>query len=485
VGTVAAGVAKAKADHILVSGHDGGTGASPLTGVKNAGLPWELGIAEAHQTLVMNDLRSRVILQTDGQLKTGRDVAIAAILGAEECGFATAPLITLGCVMMRKCHSNTCPFGIATQDPRLRGRFAGKPEYVENFFYFVAEEFRSIMASLGVRTWNELVGRVDLLEQDTSVLTPKSRGVDLAALLVPPLKPSADTPVINTIKQNHGLEAVLDRKLIAKSQLTIAGGAPVAIDETIINTDRSTGTMLSHEISLLKANDGLADGSINVNFTGTAGQSFGAWLARGVTFKLTGDANDYVGKGLCGGRIVIVPPANSGFKPSENVIIGSVAFYGATAGEGFIRGVAAERFCVRNSGASVVVEGTGDHGCEYMTGGRAVILGPTGRNFAAGMSGGVAYVYDPDGKLPGNCNRGMVLLETPSAEDFGELKEMIANHQRHTGSDVASALLADWEKAKAGFVKVMPEEYKKVLAARKAAGSASGSAASNKEAVHG
>ncbi len=486
VGTVAAGVAKGHADHILVSGHDGGTGASPLTGVKNAGLPWELGIAEAHQTLVMNDLRSRVVLQTDGQLKTGRDVAIAAILGAEECGFATAPLITMGCVMMRKCHNNTCPVGIATQDPRLRSRFSGKPEYVQNFFTFVAEDLRQIMASVGVRSWNELIGRVDLLEQDRSVLTEKSAGVDLAAILAPPLKPRSDTEVYNTIKQDHGLEAVLDRALIKKCRGAIDGKGPVSLKEKIINTDRAVGTMLSHEISLGHANEGLADGSISVNFTGTAGQSFGAWLARGVEFKLSGDANDYVGKGLCGGRVIITPPALARFQPSENVIIGSVSFYGATAGEGFIRGMAAERFCVRNSGAHVVIEGVGDHGCEYMTGGVAVILGPTGRNFAAGMSGGIAWVYDPRGKLPSNCNSGMVSLESIGPEDEKELKDMIEKHRAYTGSSIAASILGDWDATKRSFVKVIPEDYRKVLNARKAAAAAAKAAAQGaKEAVHG
>lgn len=473
VGTIAAGVAKGHADHILVSGHDGGTGASPLTGVKNAGLPWELGIAETHQTLVMNDLRSRVILQTDGQLKTGRDVVIAAILGAEECGFSTAPLITMGCVMMRKCHNNTCPVGIATQDKTLRGRFAGKPEYVENFFYFVAGEMRSIMASLGIRTWNELIGRVDLLEQDDSVKTWKSRGVDLSALLVPARRKTPDAPVYKTIEQDHGLETILDRRLIEKCRPAIEEGRPVTIDETIINTDRAVGTMLSHTIALKNANAGLPEGSVKVNFTGTAGQSFGAWLSSGVTFNLTGDANDYVGKGLCGGRLVISPPGASSFKPSENIIIGNVAFYGATAGEGYIRGIAAERFCVRNSGARVVVEGVGDHGCEYMTGGRAVILGPTGRNFAAGMSGGIAWVWDPDGKLAAQCNTGMVSLEEPEAGEFAEIQEMIRNHQAYTGSDVAAAILGDWENSRKSFVRVIPEDYKRVLSAQ------------NKEAVNG
>ena len=480
VGTIAAGVAKGHADHILISGHDGGTGASPLTGVKNAGLPWELGIAETHQTLVMNDLRSRVVLQTDGQIKTGRDVVIAAILGAEECGFATAPLITMGCVMMRKCQKNTCPAGIATQDPRLRARFTGKPEYVENFFHFVAEEMREVMAGLGVRSWKELIGRVDLLEQDPSVQIWKSKSVDLSKLLTPALKPHPGTDVYQTIKQNHGIDSVLDRRLIKKCAPAIESEKPVELDIPIINTDRATGTMLSHTISLRKANEGLADNTIRVNFTGAAGQSFGAWLAHGITFNLKGDANDYVGKGLCGGRLVITPPATSAFKPSENIIIGNVAFYGATAGEGYIRGVAAERFCVRNSGAYVVVEGVGDHGCEYMTGGRAVILGPTGRNFAAGMSGGIAYVYDPDGKFPANCNMGMVFLETPSEEDIEEIAEMIRKHQSYTASDVASAILGNWDTAKKSFVKVIPADYKRVLEAGKAA-----RAGIAKEAVNG
>ncbi len=465
VGTIAAGVAKGHADHILVSGHDGGTGASPLTGVKNAGLPWELGIAETHQTLVMNDLRSRVILQTDGQLKTARDVAIAAILGAEECGFSTAPLITLGCVMMRKCHNNTCPVGIATQDERLRGRFAGKPEYVVAFFTYLAEDLRAIMASLGVRTWNELVGRVDLLEEDFSVRTEKSRGVDLSALLAPPLRSRQDAPLYNTIKQDHGLESVMDVSLVNKCRAAIDSGAVIELSERIENTNRSVGTMLSHEIARVHGNRGLADGAIKVRFAGTAGQSFGAWLSRGVEFFLDGDANDYVGKGLSGGKIVISPPGASPFKGSENVIVGNVAFYGATSGEGYIRGMAAERFCVRNSGARVVVEGTGDHGCEYMTGGRVVILGPTGRNFAAGMSGGIAWVYDADGRLSNNCNRGMVSLEAVSDDEADELRAMIERHRDYTGSDVASYVLANWKKERDHFVRVIPEDYRKVLAA--------------------
>ncbi len=463
VGTIAAGVAKGHADHILISGHDGGTGASPLTGVKNAGLPWELGIAETHQTLVMNDLRSRVILQTDGQLKTGRDAVIAAILGAEECGFSTAPLITMGCVMMRKCHNNTCPVGIATQDERLRGRFAGKPEYVVNFFMYVAEEMREIMASLGVRSWNELVGRVDLLEQDESVKTWKSRGVDLSPILIEPLKPHDNVAIINTRAQDHGLDAVLDRRLIARCMPAIEGKEIVSFEEKIINTDRSTGTMLSHTIAQKHGNDGLPEGSINIAFTGTAGQSFGAWLADGVQFALTGDANDYVGKGLCGGRIIIRPDTASVFHSEENMIIGNVAFYGATKGEGYIRGMAAERFCVRNSGARVVVEGVGDHGCEYMTGGRAVILGTTGRNFAAGMSGGIAYVYDAVGQFESRCNTALVSLEEPSAQDYEELLDMISAHKRYTASELAKRIIGSWDTERRKFVKVIPEDYKKVL----------------------
>ena len=465
VGTIASGVAKGHADHILVSGHDGGTGASPLTGVRNAGLPWELGIAETHQTLVLNDLRTRVVLQTDGQLKTGRDVAIAAILGAEECGFSTAPLITLGCVMMRKCHKNTCPVGIATQDKRLRGRFTGSPDYVVNFFMYVAEELRGIMASLGVRSWNELIGRVDLLEQDTSVLTSKSRGINLSAVLTPARKGNEASAVYHTMAQDHGLETILDRTLIKECTPAIETGKPVSLELPITNTDRAVGTMLSHTVSRKTGNEGLPEGSVGVHFAGSAGQSFGAWLARGITFTLSGDANDYVGKGLCGGRLVIMPPKESTFSAHENMIIGNVAFYGATAGEAYIRGLAAERFCVRNSGARVVVEGVGDHGCEYMTGGRAVILGPTGRNFAAGMSGGIAWVYDPDGRLAANCNREMVSLEPVPSAESEELRDMIVNHQHYTGSETAGRILGNWEKEQERFVRVIPEDYKIVLGA--------------------
>jgi len=476
VGTIAAGVAKGHADHILISGHDGGTGASPLTGVRNAGLPWELGIAETHQTLVLNNLRSRVTLQTDGQLKTARDAVIAAMLGAEELGFATAPLITLGCVMMRKCHKNTCPVGIATQDPRLRGMFTGKPEYIENFFRYVAGDMREIMASLGVRSWDELVGRADLLEEDRSVRTWKSAGIDLSALLAPAAGEDPAAPVRKTVEQNHGIDSVLDRELIRKCSAALEGIAagPIVLEEKIRNTDRAAGTMLSHSIALKTGNAGLPSGSISVRFSGSAGQSFGAWLASGVEFSLTGDANDFVGKGLCGGKLVIAPPEASPFDPAENVIVGNVAFYGATSGEGYIRGIAAERFCVRNSGARVVVEGVGDHGCEYMTGGRAVILGKTGRNFAAGMSGGIAWVYDPDGSFPERCNTGMVSLEEPADEDWDEIRELVSNHRNATGSAAAAAILGSWEESKKSFVRVIPHDYKKVLGMK-----------ANKEAVNG
>ena len=469
VGTIAAGVAKGHADHILISGHEGGTGASPLTGVKNAGLPWELGLAETHQTLVMNDLRSRVTLQTDGQLKTGRDMIIAALLGAEEMGFATGPLITLGCIMMRKCHKNTCPVGIATQDPRLRERFKGKPEYVERYLTFIAEEGRKIMASLGVRTLNELVGRVDLLETDGAVLHWKSRNVDLSKLLAPAKKPYPEAGLYKTKDQDHGLGSVLDNTLIRQALPALDKGQRVEFSSKITNIDRSVGTMLSHEITKRTGAVGLPDEAITVRFHGHAGQSFGAWLAKGVSFHLEGDANDYVGKGLSGGRIVIAPPVDAGYKPSENILLGNVAFYGATGGEAFLRGIAAERFAVRNSGATVVVEGVGDHGCEYMTRGVAVILGPTGRNFAAGMSGGVAYVWDPKKQLAGNLNRQMVELEVPASDELDQVKGLVQRHYQLTGSDVAETLLAAWEKHSSEFVLVMPVDYKKVLKAQKAA----------------
>ena len=395
VGTVAAGVVKARADHLVISGDSGGTGASPLTSIKHAGLPWELGIAEVHQTLVMNNLRSRVIVQTDGQLKTGRDVAIAALLGAEEFGFSTAPLITLGCVMMRKCHLNTCPVGVATQDPELRKKFSGKPEYIINYLFMVAHELREIMARLGFRTVNEMIGRVDALEAAPRPDHWKARSVNVDALLMPALEPEDCLGVYCRHEQDHGLEDALDHTLIRLAGPAIEEGRPVRHDMAISNANRVVGGMLSNHIIRRVGPAMLPDDSIHFRFRGSAGQSFGAWLARGVTLEVEGDANDYVGKGLSGGRIILYPPGASRFKAEENILIGNVAFYGAISGEGFFRGIAAERFCVRNSGATAVVEGIGDHGCEYMTGGRVVVLGETGINFGAGMSGGIAYVWDP------------------------------------------------------------------------------------------
>ncbi|MGE3315439.1 MAG: glutamate synthase large subunit [Planctomycetaceae bacterium] len=465
VGTIAAGVAKGHADNILIAGDVGGTGASPLTSIKHAGLPWELGIAETHQTLVMNDLRSRVRLQTDGQIKTGRDVAIACLLGAEEFGFSTAPLITMGCIMMRKCHLNTCPVGIATQDPVLRKKFEGKPEHLVNYFFLVAEECREIMAQLGFRTINEMVGRCDLLEFDRPMDHWKAKGLDLSPILTPARKPHPDVQVYCTISQNHGLEEVLDNKLIQEAWGAIYDRHPVKFPMIVENIDRAFGTMLSHHVSKQWGPDGLPDETIHIQAKGSAGQSLGAWLAHGVTIELEGDANDYVGKGLSGGRIIVYPPRNSGFKAEENIIIGNVALYGAVHGEAYFRGRAAERFCVRNSGAHAVIEGVGDHGCEYMTGGVAVILGPTGRNFAAGMSGGIAYVYDPDEQLLGNCNLEMVELEDMSSEaDVAQLKGMIENHKRFTGSEIAERILANWNSAVRQFTKVMPIDYKRALA---------------------
>ena len=466
VGTIAAGVAKGKADKILISGTDGGTGASPLTSIKFAGLPWELGIAETHQTLVMNDLRSRVRLETDGQLKTGRDLVIAALLGAEEYGFATAPLITMGCIMMRKCHLNTCPVGIATQDPELRKKFSGKPEHVVNYLFLVAEEAREIMASLGFRSINEMVGHVEVLEINEAVRHWKAKGLDLAPILTPAEGPHPDTVTTCTISQNHGLEEVLDNELIKKSIAAIHERIPTRFSMEIENIDRAFGTMLSHEVSKANGENGLPDDTIHIDVVGSAGQSLGAWLAPGVTIDLAGDANDYVGKGLSGGRIIIAPPEGSTFVPEENMIIGNVALYGATAGEAYFRGMAAERFCVRNSGAQTVVEGVGDHALEYMTGGRVVILGPTGRNLAAGMSGGVAFIYAPDRDvLRLNCNLELVELESvESAEDSAELKELIQRHADYTGSTVAKGILETWEQSLSQFVKVMPRDYKRALA---------------------
>jgi glutamate synthase (NADPH/NADH) large chain len=464
VGTIAAGVAKAHADHILISGQDGGTGASPLTSIKHAGLPWELGISETHQTLVMNDLRSRVVLQTDGQIKTGRDVVIAALLGAEEVGLSTAPLIALGCIMMRKCHLNTCPVGIATQDPELRKKFKGKPEHVINYLFMLAEDTREIMASLGFRKFNEMIGRVDVLDTIDAIVHWKAQGIDLSPILTPAKKKYAVTEVYCTRHQDHGLDKALDNRLIELAQPAITEGKPVRGKLKITNTNRTVGTMLSHEIAKVWGEDLLPDETVHFKFTGTAGQSFGAWLAKGVTLELEGDANDYVGKGLSGGKLIVYPPKNATFVAAENMIVGNVVLYGAIKGKAFFRGRAAERFCVRNSGAWAVIEGVGDHGCEYMTGGRVVILGGTGRNFGAGMSGGVAYVLDSRGDFHTKCNKEMIELERLEyEEEIAVVRGMIEEHLAYTGSDVAGEVLRDWKNALKMLVKVMPIDYERVL----------------------
>ncbi|XP_012440012.1 glutamate synthase [NADH], amyloplastic isoform X3 [Gossypium raimondii] len=470
VGVIASGVVKGHADHVLISGHDGGTGASRWTGIKNAGLPWELGLAETHQTLVANDLRGRTVLQTDGQLKTGRDVAIAALLGAEEFGFSTAPLITLGCIMMRKCHKNTCPVGIATQDPVLREKFAGEPEHVINFFFMLAEEVREIMSQLGFRTVTEMVGRSDMLEVDKEVLSnnEKLQNIDLSLLLRPAadIRPEAAQYCIQ--KQDHGLDMALDQKLIKLSTAALEKGLPVYIETPICNVNRAVGTMLSHEVTKRYHLAGLPAGTIHIKLSGSAGQSLGAFLCPGIMLELEGDSNDYVGKGLSGGKIVVYPPKGSRFDPKENIVIGNVALYGATSGEAYFNGMAAERFCVRNSGAKAVVEGVGDHGCEYMTGGTVVVLGKTGRNFAAGMSGGIAYVLDVDGKFQSRCNPELVDLDKiEEEEDIVTLKMMIQQHQRHTNSQLAREVLAAFESLLPKFIKVFPRDYKRVLAKMK------------------
>ncbi|MGI6301546.1 MAG: glutamate synthase large subunit [Verrucomicrobiota bacterium] len=464
VGTIAAGVAKGHADHILISGHDGGTGASPLTGIKHAGLPWELGLAETHQTLVLNDLRSRVRLETDGQLKTGRDVVIAAMLGAEEFGFATAPLITLGCLMMRKCHLNTCPVGIATQRGDLRAKFRGSPDHVVNYLMMVAEETREHMAALGFRTMDEMIGRVELLETNTAIEHWKGRGLDFSTILTPARKPHPDVEVRCTIPQDHGIEKVLDNRLILRCADALEAKKPVHFSMPIQNTDRTVGGLLSHEITKRWGLHGLPDDTIHIAFRGSAGQSFGAWLAPGVTFELEGDANDYVGKGLSGGKLIVYPPKNATFRPCESILIGNVILYGAIKGEAYFRGIAGERFCVRNSGVSAVVEGVGDHGCEYMTGGFVAVLGRTGTNFAAGMSGGVAYVWDVDGLFAERCNPGMVELEPVDQEgDANRLRTMVEQHLAFTGSNVARDLLKRWPDVLPQFVRVMPSDYKRIL----------------------
>ena len=470
VGTVAAGVTKARADHLVIAGDSGGTGASPLTSIKHAGVPWELGIAETHQTLVMNNLRSRVVLQTDGQIKTGRDVAVAFLLGAEEVGFATAPLIALGCIMMRKCHLNTCPVGIATQDRELRKKFAGTPEHVVNYFFMVAKELRILMAEMGFRTVNEMIGRVDALDTVDAVEHWKSRGIDLAEVLEVAEEPDHFLGSYAIHDQDHELEKALDNELIRLAEPALAHGERVYHELGIVNTDRVVGCMLSNRIVRAVGGGMLSEDTIHFKFNGSAGQSFGCWLAKGVTLEVEGDANDYVGKGLSGGKLIVYPPKSSPFVPEENILIGNVVLYGAISGECYFRGVAAERFCVRNSGASAVIEGVGDHGCEYMTGGRVVILGPTGRNFAAGMSGGIAYVWDPNNAFEPRCNMEMVELESlTQSSETAEVRRMIENHQKYTGSAVAAQVLANWPTAMNQFVKVMPTDYKRVLEEQKVA----------------
>ncbi|ESZ92058.1 glutamate synthase [Sclerotinia borealis F-4128] len=464
VGIVASGVAKAKADHILISGHDGGTGASRWTGIKYAGLPWELGLAETHQTLVLNDLRGRVVVQTDGQLRTGRDVAIACLLGAEEWGFATTPLIAMGCIMMRKCHLNTCPVGIATQDPLLRKKFTGTPEHVINFFYYIANELRAIMAKLGFRTINEMVGHAECLRVRDDLRTKKTSNIDLSLILTPAHKLRPGVATFNVRKQDHRLYVRLDNKLISEAELTLDKGLPSRIECDIVNTDRAMGTSLSYQISKRYGEDGLPMDTVHVNIKGSAGQSFGAFLAPGVTLELEGDANDYVGKGLSGGRLIVYPPRSAVFKAEENVIVGNVCLYGATSGTVFFRGVAAERFAVRNSGATAVVEGVGDHGCEYMTGGRVLILGSTGRNFAAGMSGGIAYILDIQQDFMSKLNTEMV--EASGIDDPAEIafvRSLIEDHHHYTGSELAARILLDFNRALRRFVKVLPVDYKRVL----------------------
>ena len=466
VGTVAAGVAKAHADVVLISGDSGGTGASPLSSIKHAGIPWELGLAETQQVLLLNDLRSRIRVQTDGKLQTGRDVVIAALLGAEEFGFATTPLIAMGCVMMRKCHLNTCSVGIATQDPVLRKQFQGQPEHVINFFFFLAEQVRQYMAELGFRSFNEMVGRVDMLDVEPAVDHWKARGLDFSAILYSPPVPSRVARRC-VQAQDHGLEDALDHKILQAARVAIDTLTPIEISLPVRNVHRTVGTMLSGEIARAYGSVGLPDDTIRIHLTGSAGQSLGAFLANGVTLTLEGEANDYVGKGLSGGRLVVYPPRASGFAAEENILIGNVVLYGATSGEAFFNGVAGERFAVRNSGATAVVEGVGDHGCEYMTNGLVLVLGSCGRNFAAGMSGGVAYVLDERGNFAEErCNLGSVDLESVSeAQDTEVLRNLIARHLELTGSQRAKSILENWSDMLPRFIKVFPHEFKRVLGA--------------------
>jgi glutamate synthase (NADPH/NADH) large chain len=493
VGTVAAGVSKARADHVTIAGYEGGTGASPLTSLTHAGSPWEIGLAETQQTLVRNGLRGRIAVQVDGGLRTGRDVVVGAMLGADEFGFATAPLIAAGCVMMRKCHLNTCPVGIATQDPVLRARFTGQPEHVINFFFFVAEEVRQLMAELGFRKFDEMIGRVDRLDMVPAIHHWKARGIDLSRILYQEI-PALGVAIHHCETQDHHLDKALDQELIALSQAAIDKREPVRIEKPIRNVNRTVGAMLSGEIAQRYGHDGLPEDTIWARFDGTAGQSFGAFLAHGVTLELIGDANDYVGKGLSGGRLIVRHPPQSTREPTENIIIGNTVLYGAIAGEAYFEGVAGERFAVRNSGAVAVVEGTGDHGCEYMTGGVVVVIGDTGRNFAAGMSGGIAYVWDPKGSFASLCNPSGVDLENIAEDDGDEegrprqrpvnvhddgmgdlmrhdarrLRILIERHHLLTGSKRARQLLEDWDNTLAAFVKVMPKDYRRALLELKA-----------------
>jgi glutamate synthase (NADPH/NADH) large chain len=496
VGTVAAGVAKAHADHVTIAGYDGGTGASPLTSIKHAGSPWEIGLAETHQTLVLNRLRGRIAVQVDGGMRTGRDVVVGALLGADEFGFATAPLIAEGCIMMRKCHLNTCPVGIATQDPELRRRFTGQPEHVINFFFFIAEEVRGLMARLGFRRFNDMVGQMDRLDMRAAIDHWKARGLDFSRVLA---KPEAGPEVALYCRepQDHGLDKALDLELIRQAEPALESGQPVRIETPIRNTNRTFGAMLSGEVAKRYGHKGLPEDTISITARGTAGQSFGAWVARGVGIELIGEANDYVGKGLSGGRLVIYPPGETPIVPEENIIVGNTVLYGAIAGECYFRGVAGERFAVRNSGAHAVVEGVGDHGCEYMTGGVVVVLGHTGRNFAAGMSGGVAYVLDEDGDFERRCNLAMVELEPIADEDEAlehldhqggdlethgrvdvshdmtrfdaqRLRNLIEKHMHYTDSARAREILENWDAWLPKFVKVMPVDYRRALEEMKA-----------------
>jgi glutamate synthase domain-containing protein 3 len=478
VGTIAAGVSKAKADHIVIAGHDGGTGASPWSSIKHAGSPWEIGLAETQQTLVINRLRGRVRVQADGQMKTGRDVVVGGLLGADEFGFATAPLVVEGCIMMRKCHLNTCPVGVATQDPELRKKFSGQPEHVVNYFFFVAEEARLIMAQLGIRTFDELIGRADLLDTRQGIDHWKAKGLDFSRLFyVPNVGP--DVSRLHTGVQDHGLEKALDVRLIEKSKAALELGEKVKFMDVTRNVNRTVGAMLSGEL-IKRYPEGLPDDTIHIQLEGTGGQSFGAFLAKGITMNLIGEANDYTGKGMSGGRIVVRPSLDFRGRSEQNIIVGNTVLYGATTGEAFFSGVGGERFAVRLSGASAVVEGVGDHGCEYMTGGTVVVLGATGRNFAAGMSGGVAYIYDEDGMFHTRANTTMVSLDRLLSDtdqrattdvsiwhrgrtDETQLKAMLADHLRYTGSRRARELLDDWSASRARFVKVFPHEYKRAL----------------------